>query len=125
MGGKSKHTFFSFNLTCNHRHKILHTTCGYPARCNDKTIALYNKFSVGINPGRIINDHVFDLYDRDASGNLIKVKYKGAWQLVDNGYLNWSTIISTMKTTVYRYETRWSEWIESVCNDGEYIYLGL
>ena len=41
LGGKSKLTCRSYNLTCNHRRQILHTTSGHPARWNDKTIVLF------------------------------------------------------------------------------------
>ena len=32
LGGKSKQMCCSFNLTCNHRHEILHTKDCHPAR---------------------------------------------------------------------------------------------
>ena len=51
LGGKSKQTCRSFNLTCNHRRQILHTTPGHPARWNDKTIVLYDKLAVGLRSG--------------------------------------------------------------------------
>ena len=43
MEGKSKQTYRSYNLTCNHCRQIKHTTPGHPARWNDKTIVLYDK----------------------------------------------------------------------------------
>ena len=119
LGGKSKQTCRSFNLTCNHRRKILHTTCGHPARWNDKTIVLYDKLAVGIRQGDLLNDNIFELNDKSPDGEKMKVKYKGAWLLVDNGYLNWGNTISPMKRTVYRNETRWSEWLESMRKDVE------
>ena len=66
-----------------------------------------------------MHDNVFDLFDRDHNGRIIKVKYRGAWQLVDNGYLYWGTTIAPMKTTMYRNETCWSEWLESIRKDVE------
>ena len=50
---------------------------------------------------------------------LFSVKYRGAWLLVDNGYLNWSTTIPPMKQTMLYKETRWSEWLESMQKDVE------
>ena len=57
---------------------------------------------------------MFELYERYCNGSVFKVKYRGVWHLVDNGYLNWASTVPPMKTTMYRNETRWSEWIESV-----------
>ena len=37
LGAKSSHTTRTFNLTCNHRRRILHTTRGGPGRWNDMT----------------------------------------------------------------------------------------
>ena len=79
-------------------------TPGHPACWNDKTIVLYDKLAVGLRSGELINDNIFDLYDKDANGNIIKVKCIGSWLLVDNGYLNWGNTIAPIKNTVYRDE---------------------
>ena len=44
LGNKLKLTCHSFNLTCNHRRYIIHTTAGYPALWNDKTNFLFDNF---------------------------------------------------------------------------------
>ena len=119
LGGKSKQTCRSYNLTCNHRRQILHTTPGHPARWNDKTIVLYDELAVGMRAGKLMNDNEFELYDKKANGDLIKVKYKGSWLLVDNGYLNWGNTIAPKKSTIFRTEARWSEWLESMRKDVE------
>ena len=119
LGGKSKHTCRSYNLTCNHRRQILHTTSGYPARWNDKTIVLFDTFAKGLKNGTIMNDNVFELMERSENDEIIKVKYRGAWLVVDNGYLNWGVTIAPIKKTMYITETRWSEWMESMRKDVE------
>ena len=119
LGGKSKQTCRSFNLTCNHRRQILHTTPGHPARWNDKTIVLYDKFAVGLRKGLLMNDNSFELFDMNDNREVIKVKYKGAWLLVDNGYLNWGNTVSPMKSTIFRNQARWLEWLESMRKDVE------
>ena len=88
LGGKSKQTCRSYNLTCNHRRQILHTTPGHPARWNDKTIVLYDELAVGMRVGKLMSDNVFELLEQTENGEIIQVKYKGSWLLVDNGYLN-------------------------------------
>ena len=119
LGGKSKLTCRSYNLTCNHRRQILHTTPGHPARWNDKTIVLFDKLAKDLKNGKIMQDNIFELWDRSGSGELIKVKYRGAWLVVDNGYLNWGVTIPPMKNTLYIAETRWSKWLESMRKDVE------
>ena len=119
LGGKSKLTCRSYNLTCNHRRKILHTTGGSPARWNDKTIVLFDKLALDLQKGRVLNDNIFELYQRNVHGEVIKVKYSGAWLLVDNGYLKWATTIPPIKNTVFYEETRWSEWLEYMRKDVE------
>ena len=119
FGGKSKQTCRSFNLTCNHRRKILHTTSGHPARWNDKTIVLFDDFATDLRNGNIMGDNSFVLFEHDGSDIIVEVKYCGAWLIVDNGYLEWSVTIPPMKDTMYYKETRWSEWMESMRKDVE------
>lgn len=38
----------TYNLTVNHRRRIIYTTCGHPGRWNDKTIQLYDKFAMDL-----------------------------------------------------------------------------
>ena len=78
LGGKSKQTCRSFNLTCNHRREILHTTGGHPARWNDKTKVLYDELARGLKNGELLTDNIFEFFERGVTGDIIKVKYCGA-----------------------------------------------
>ena len=51
LGAKQHLTTRSFNLTCNHRRKILSVTVGMPGRWNDKTVVLFDRFVRGIYEG--------------------------------------------------------------------------
>jgi hypothetical protein len=119
QGPKMQHTAHTYNLTVNHRRRILHTTAGHPARWNDKTIILFDDFVRGIHDGRLLDDVEFELLELDESGNEVTVHYRGAWVLCDNGYLNWSTTIPALKNTTSLKEYRWSEWLESMRKDVE------
>jgi hypothetical protein len=44
---------------------------------------------------------------------------KGAYVIVDNGYLNWSTTVPPMKDSCNRSEIRFSQWLESLRKDVE------
>ena len=50
----------------------------------------------------------------DAEQEVRKVKYQGAWVLVDNGYLSWSATVPQIKTTCSRAEISFSAWLESL-----------
>lgn len=116
---KTKNPARTYNITVNHRRRILYTTGGHPARWNDKTIILFDDFVRGINEGRLLDDIEFELLELDQYGNEVKVRYRGAWVLVDNGYLNWATTIPPFKSTTSLKEYRWSEWLESMRKDVE------
>ena len=71
LGFKSIHTVRAYNITVNHRHRILATTTGYPARWwNDKTLASFDPFMQGLHEGKVLDDIHFDLYAYDDSGVL-------------------------------------------------------
>ena len=52
-------------------------------------------------------------------GEETEITYKGAWFIVDNGYLNWSCTVPPMKHPVTYEEIRFSEWLESMRKDVE------
>ena len=101
LGGKSKQACRSFNLTANHRREMLHSTSGHPSRWNDKAIVLIDEFATQIRKGKVMMDNVFELMDHDDNGEACSVKCRGAWSLVDNGCLNWSTTMPPMKKTIF------------------------
>ena len=101
LGGKSKLTCRSFNLTSDHRKRILHTTLGHPVRWNDKTIVLFDEFATKLRNGEIMNDNFFELLKENPNGEVVAIKYCVAWIIVDNGYLDWSVTIPPMKETMF------------------------
>ena len=119
LGFKSSHRAQTYNMTVSNRQKILATTTGHPARWNDKTIVLFDHFAVALNEGRTLQDVIFELYDYDSSDIVRKQKYKGAWLIVDNGYLNWPTTVPPMNTSCSRTNIRFSQWLEPIRKDAE------
>ena len=82
MGFKQTHTARTYNLTCNHRPEILHTTKGHPSRWNDKTLAHFDHFMLGIKKSHFLQDVVFKLWEYDSSSVARERGYAGAWGLV-------------------------------------------
>ena len=119
LGAKSSHTTRTFNLTCNHRRRIIHSTHGGPGRWNDQTMVRLDQFISGIRDGLLLQDNDFKLLDYDRLGNVISVKYKGVYVIVDNGYLQWSCTVPPFTVTSDMDEIRWSKWLESMRKDVE------
>ena len=117
-GGKSKHPTRTYNMTVNHRRRILGTTKGHPGSWNDKTIVFFDTFIKAIKRGDILQDNIFELLER-REGEIVRVKYRGVWIVVDNGYHKWSVTVPPFKNTNFRDEIRWSEWLESMRKDVE------
>lgn len=55
-----------------------------------------------------MNDNYFEL-SKNSNGEVVAIKYCGAWLIVDTGYLDWSVTIPPMKDTIFNKETQWSE----------------
>jgi len=117
-GGKSKHPTRTYNITVNHRRRILGSTKGHPGSWNDKTVVLFDTFIKAIKRGDILQDNIFELLEKRGD-EIVKVKYRGIWIVVDNGYHAWSITIPPFKNTNFRDEIRWSEWSESMRKDVE------
>ena len=109
----------TYNVCVNHRRRILSTTCGHPARWNDKTLVLYDSLAVGLHEGNILTDNCFNLLEKTVNGDIVEVPYKGSYMITDNGYLRWSCTIPPFKETPYNTELRWSKWVESMRKDVE------
>jgi Plant transposon protein len=108
----------TYNISVNHRRKILHTTTGHPSRWNDKTLAHFDTFIKSIKDGNIMADHQFSLLERNGT-NINKRNYRGCWIMCDNGYQNWPCLMSPIKDPIEFMELRWSKWLESMRKDVE------
>jgi hypothetical protein len=89
LGPKNSVTTRTFNLTCNHRRQILHTTNGGPAGWNDQTMVRLDYFVSGICDGSILDKVGFKLLAHDKEGRIKILRFTGAYLIVDNGYLDW------------------------------------
>ena len=120
LGFKSANTTRTFNLTCNHRRRILHSTGGGPGRWNDQTMVRLDKFISGIRDGMMFADNKFELDSTDKeSGAIVRTTYSGVYVICDNGYLDWSCTVPPYSMTSRCEEIRWSNWMESMRKDVE------
>ena len=54
--------------------------------------------------------------------NVRTLKLKGAYVIVDNGYLEWPTTVPPVKKSCDRAQLRFSQWLESMRKDVECTY---
>jgi hypothetical protein len=73
----------------------------------------------GVHEGTILDNLDFELLERTQDSDIVTIKYKGCWFLVDNGYLNWATTVPPMKLSYSQKEIRFSEWLGSMRKDVE------
>ena len=59
-----------------------------------KQVVLYDELAVDMRVGNLMSDNEFKLLDQKDNDNIIEVKYKGSWLLVDNGHLIWRNTIA-------------------------------
>ena len=107
-----------FNLTCNHHHRILHTTNRRPSRWNDQTMVRLDSFISGIRDGRVLDDVSFKLLAHDKKGCLKELRFSGVYVIV-NGYLDWSCTIPPFGVSNNINKIWWSKWLESMRKDVE------
>ena len=109
----------NYNATVTHWKQILGTTFGHPGTWKDKTLVLFDDLIKNVHDGKFLQDNEFELFELDTDVNLVSIMYSGAWFLVDNGYLDWSTTVPPMKQPFTYEEIRFSEWLESMRKDIE------
>jgi hypothetical protein len=94
LGYKSSYTTRTYNLTCNHRRWILHSTPGAPGRWNDQTMVRLDQFITAIRAGVRFQDHRFERESFDeALGKVFRTIYSGVYVICDNGYMDWSCTV--------------------------------
>ncbi len=99
----------------NHKRRILNSTTGHPGRWNDKTLARFDPLLSQLQRGSF--DDMMTFQCSTNQGKSIKIK--GAYVIVDNGYLDWSTTVPPFKDSMNKSEVRFSQWLESLRKDVE------
>lgn len=82
-------------------------------------MTLYHVFAVDVHSGKLLQDYEFELFEYGKDGVIRRRRYRGAWMLVDNGYLKWPSNIPPFKDPVYVWEYKWSEIAETLRKDVE------
>jgi hypothetical protein len=100
---------------CNHKRQILKSTTGHPGRWNDKTLVRFDPFVSHLQRGSVGNKMTFQL----STNRGTPISVKGAYVIVDHGYLDWSTTVPLFKDSIDKSKVRFSQWLESLRKDVE------
>ena len=112
----------AYDVSVNHRRQIIFSTNEHPVSWNDKTLWTFDQVMGDISSDNLLAGVKCTLYDQKTAGEIIKVQYSGAWQLVDNSYLTWFTVIPQMKRPITTDDNRFSWWPDSMRKDTPYAF---
>jgi hypothetical protein len=118
LGFKSKGTSRTYNLTVNHRWRILHSTTGHPGRWYDCMLIKLDGLMDQLRRGHFDSTMSFELQPRANDS----ITINGCYVIVDNGYLQRSTTVPPHKSSSNRSELRFLQWLESLQKDVECMF---
>ena len=108
--GKEGSATLSYEVTVNHRKKIIADTIGHPGCRNDKTVVKFDGFVTLIHDRGPYSDVEFDIKKYDGT----ITKGKGLYLIVDGGYQKWRCLQCPLKHTSIPKGALWSKCVESV-----------
>ena len=79
-------------------------------------------FVSGIRDGSVLDVTEFELLARSKDGKVKVLHFRGAYFIVDNGYLNWSCAVPPFGESNNIDEICWSKWLESMRKDVEFTF---
>lgn len=115
--GKEKFPSRVFEAAVNHRGIIVSATKGFYGSVSDKSIVKFDGAMMQMKNG-IYDANTYNLYD--AEGKVITVS--GAYNLCDNGYHKWSTMMEPSKHAFSDDERDWTKMVESLRKDVECLF---
>jgi hypothetical protein len=88
---------------------------------NDKTTVKFDPFLERLQNGEYDDMLQFELLNKESSSGI--KGFKGAYVIVDNGYLDWSTTVPPIKNSYVWDEINYSKWLESLRKDVECTFV--
>ena len=107
-----------FQVTVLHNRKVINVTPAQFGATSDKVVLLYDQLAVKLHRGELYKDSSFVL--RGENGE--STTYKRLWEVTDNGYPFWNTLIPPFKWNPNPAYARWSKYLESVRKDVEAFF---
>ena len=116
--GKEGIPTLAYNVTGNHDGSIIFCTAGTYGACDDKTLVLYDNFTIEIRTNKWYTNIEYDSRISDT----VSVKEKGIYCFVDGGYHRWAITMTASRLIVEENFVLWRERMESVRKDIEDIF---
>ena len=117
--GKEGYPTLGYNVICDHRGRALSLMPGAYGTMNDKTIVKSDEAVETVKNGNLFRDFRYQVYRRDG----IPFFTKGAYLIVDGGYLRWKCLQCGLKHSSDENYVLWRRQMESVRKDVE-CYFG-
>ena len=115
--GKEKFPSRVFEAAVNHRGMIVSATKGFYGSVSDKSIVKFDGAMMAMKNG-LYDGNSYQIYDDE--GVLYTVN--GAYNLCDNGYHKWSTMMEPSKRPADENDYNWTEMLESLRKDVECLF---
>lgn len=115
--GKEKFPSRVFEAAVNHRGIIVSATKGFYGSVSDKSIVKFDGAMMAMKNG-MYDENKYNVYDDE--GRTITVN--GAYNLCDNGYHKWSTMMEPSKRPADQDDYNWTEMLESLRKDVEKLF---
>jgi hypothetical protein len=115
--GKEKFPSRVFEAAVNHRGIIVSATKGFYGSVSDKSIVKFDGAMMAMKNG-MYDENKYNVYD--VEGRTITVN--GAYNLCDNGYHKWSTMMEPSKRPADQDDYNWTEMLESLRKDVEKLF---
>lgn len=104
-------------MAVNHRGVIISATKGFYGSVSDKSIVKFDGAMMAMKKG-LYDKNTYDVYDDE--GKITTVN--DAYNLCDNGYHKWSTMMEPSKRLADQDDNNWTEMLESLRKDVEKLF---
>ena len=115
--GKEKFPSRVFEAAVNHRGMIVSATKGFYGSVSDKSIVKFDGAMMAMKNGLYVAN-TYQLYNDEG----ILYTVEGAYNLCDNGYHKWSTMMEPSKRPADVDDYNWTEMLESLRKDVECLF---
>ena len=115
--GKEKFPSRVFEAAVNHRGMIVSATKGFYGSVSDKSIVKFDGAMMAMKNG-LYDANTYELYNDEG----ILYTVEGAYNLCDNGYHKWSTMMEPSKRPADVDDYNWTEMLESLRKDVECLF---
>jgi hypothetical protein len=113
--GRYDYPSIAFNVTTDHKYRIIGVSGGHPGSNADKTIVQYDGLVDRVRNNENFTNHTYELYTKDGTTRLVR----GCYFICDQGYHRWNVLQNTDPDALSVEERTLSRYIECLRKDVE------